>query len=217
MRWLGGIVLALALAAPSCSEEPLGEGHYRWEGIHGFAIWPEDHPEDALAACEEKLDEEPWRGDPGATAEEFVTSVLNWREPGDLEDHDVPEDAPRTVFTMLDGSMPNWALGVVVHLRQLRGCWFVAAVWPREGDIAGDYRWIERDGGYELRATWKGSDPINFEVGWGGQREVQELQPGESVAIAAPDPPVPGHVLWFDDSPSEGTFGQPLSPPPRIP
>jgi hypothetical protein len=118
---------------------------------------------------------------------------------------------------MTDGSMPDWALGVVVHLRQLRGCWFVAAIWPREGDIAARYQWVKREQGYALRASWRGRDPINLEIGWGGRVELQRLRGGESVMIPIPDPDLSGHVLWFYDQPSEGTFGQPLSPPPRIP
>jgi hypothetical protein len=213
-RWL--ILLASAavlLSLVSCTREaPLGRGHYRWEGIQGFAIWPEDHPEDGLAACEERADDQAWRTDPGATAQRFVRSVLNWQQPPDLGDEDVPVDAPRTAFSMTDGSMGEWALGVVVHLRQLRGCWFVAAVWPRENGIAADYRWIKRRNEPALRATWKGSRPINLEVGWGSDVERNRLRPGQSVAIPAPDPRRPGHILWFHAQPSEDTFGQPLSP-----
>jgi hypothetical protein len=64
VRLLAIMCLAFLLAG-TCSEKPLGAGHYRWEGIRGFAIWPEDQPEQGLAACEERLDEEPWRADPG--------------------------------------------------------------------------------------------------------------------------------------------------------
>jgi hypothetical protein len=113
--------------------------------------------------------------------------------------------------------MPDWALGVVVHLRQLRGCWFVAAVWPREGDIPSHYRWVKRGERYALRAKWEGSDPINLEVGWGETVEVKKLRKGESVTIAIPKVSLSGHILWFYDRPSEATFGQPLSPPPRTP
>jgi hypothetical protein len=208
--------MSLLLVGISCTEKPLGRGHYRWEGIHGFAIWPEDQPEDGLAACAQRVDDEPWRSDPGATAERFVRSVLNWQRPPDMSDHDVRDDAPRTAFSITDRSMPDWALGVVIHLRQLRGCWFVAAVWPREGDVAGEYRWVKRQQGYALRATWNGQDPINLEVGWGKEIRLQRLRRGDSVTIPTPDPDVPGHVLWFHDHPSEATFGQPLSPPPRI-
>jgi len=197
----------------SCTQEaPLGRGHYRWEGIRGFAIWPEDHPEDGLAACEERADDQAWRTDPGATAQRFVRSVLNWKQPPDLGAEDVPVDAPRTAFSMSDGSMPEWALGIVVHLRQLRGCWFVAAVWPREGEIGADYRWIKLGNEHALRATWKGSRRINLEVGWGSHVERKRLRRGQSVTIPARDPRRPGHVLWFHDQPSEDTFGQPLSP-----
>jgi hypothetical protein len=205
------------LVLTACVEKPPGPGNYRWEGIHGFAIWPEDQPQDALDACEEKADEEPWRTDPEATAVEFVRSVLNWQRPPDLSDHEVSEAAPRTAFTMIDGSMPGWALGVVVHLRQLRECWFIAAVWPREGDISGRYRWVEHDNGYSLRAAWPGQGPINLEVGWGQEVRRIRLHEGESAIIPVPDPDLSGHILWFYDQPSDSTFGQPLSPPPRIP
>ena len=167
------LVNCLHVVARLCSytEKPLGQSHYRWEGIHGFAIWPEDQPEDGLAACSRRVDEEPWRTDPGATAERFVRSVLNWQRPPDMSDHEVPEDAPRTPFSMTDRSMPDWALGVVIHLRQLRGCWFVAAVWPREGDVAGKHRWVKQQQGYVQRAAWSGHGPINLEVAGEEQSE----------------------------------------------
>jgi hypothetical protein len=204
---------ALFLPLASCTQDaPLGRGHYRWEGIQGFAIWPEDHPEDGLTACEESADDQAWRTDPGETAERFVRSVLNWKRPPDLGDEDIRAGAPRTAFTMIDGSMPDWALGVVVHLRQLRGCWFVAAVWPREGDPGADYRWVKRRKGPALRATWKGSRPIKLEVGWGDYVQRKRLRRGQSVTIPTPDPRRPGHVLWFHNRPSEDTFGQPVSP-----
>jgi hypothetical protein len=210
------ILLASATALVACvsctGEASLGRGHYRWEGIQGFAIWPEDHPEDGLAACEERVDAQAWRRDPTATAERFARSVLNWRQPPDLGAENVPAGAPRTAFSMSDGSMPKWALGVVVHLRQLRGCWFVAAVWPRDGGIAAEYRWMKRRGEPALRATWKGSSAINLEVGWGDHVERKRLRRGQSVTIPAPDPRRPGHILWFHDDPSENTLGQPLSP-----
>jgi hypothetical protein len=209
----------VALVAPivACEDRSLGPGHYRWEGIRGFAIWPEDQPEAGLEACDGSVDEEPWRRQPGATAERFLRSVLHWSRPPQLDDGDVPEDAPRTAFSVIDGSMSDSALGVVVHLRRLRGCWFIAAVWPREGDIAARYRWVKRDEEYVLRASWRGEEPINLEVGWGERVRVTRLRKGDSVSIRTPDETLPGHVLWFPDRPSEGTFGQPLSPPPRIP
>ena len=134
-------------------------GRHPW-----FAIWPEDQPKDGQASCEKRVDQEPWRTDPGATAQEFVRSVLNWQRPPVLSNHGIREEAPRTAFAMIDGSMPDWALGVVVHLRRLGECWFVAAVWPREGDIAGRYRWVEQKEGFALRAAWSGDHPINLEV-----------------------------------------------------
>lgn len=207
--------LMVAAVMGGCDDEPLSEGHYRWEGIRGFAIWPEDHPEDALVACEQA--DEPWRTDPGTTALAFVRSQLNWRQPPDLADHGVPADAPRTVFSMADASMTDGSLGVVVHLRQLRGCWFVAAVWPREGDAGGSYDWIKKGDDWYLRTSWSGERPINVEVGWGNRTEVVQLERGERADFATPDPEMPGHILWFYDEPSEHTFGQPLSPPPRIP
>ncbi len=217
---LARAVVAIAscvLAFLGCTEEPpLGEGHYRWEGIRGFAIWPEDQPEDGLAACEE-ADDDSWRRDPGTAAEEFVRSVLNWNDPPDLTDHEVPQDAPRAAFTITDGSMPDDALGVVVHLRQLRGCWFVAVVWPREGDAGGTYDWVKKGGDWVLRASWDGREPINLEVGWGDTIERVELERGDEVDLPIPDPEMSGHILWFYDEPSEHTFGQPLSPPPRMP
>ena len=215
----GGLFLgSLLLVAISCTGEELGAGHYRWEGIRGFAIWPEDLPENGRQACEEKLDEESWRGDPGATAEEFVTSVLGWQDPPDLSHHDVREGAPRTAFSMIDGQMPDWALGIVVHVRQLRGCWFVASVLPREGDVRSDLRWVKRGGRHALLARYSGSGEMNFEVGWGEVVHREVLKRGETVTIPVPDPELPGHFLWFPPGgPSEQTFGQPLSPPPQFP
>jgi hypothetical protein len=215
---LGLLCVCFLLVAGACTGDELGAGHYRWEGIRGFAIWPEDHPENGRQACEESLTEEPWRGDPGAAAEEFVTSVLGWQEPPDLSNHDVREDAPRTAFSMTDGQMRGGALGIVVHLRQLKGCWFVAAVLPREGDVGSDLRWVRSDGRYARRATYLGSGEMNFEVGWGDVVHREVLERGETVTIPVPDPELSGHVLWFPpDGPSEQTSGRPLSPPPRLP
>lgn len=212
------IPLVLLIIVTACTpEQPLGEGHYRWEGIRGFAIWPEDQPELALEACEEDADDEPWRRAAGETAAAFVTSVLGWKQPPDLSDHEVLEDAPRTVFSMTAGDMRDDALGVVVHLRPLRGCWFVAAVWPREGDAGGAARWVERGGRYVLRASWDGRTPINLEVGWGEHVERRVLRRGDKVDVIPPDPGMSGHILWFYEEASEHTFGQPLSPPAHLP
>jgi hypothetical protein len=218
MRIRGGLFVALLLIGVSCTQEELGPGHYRWEGIRGFAIWPEDRPEDGWSACEERIQEEPWRADPAATAHEFVSSVLGWRHPTDISESDVPEDAPRTAFSMGDGQMPNWALGIVVHLRQLKGCWFVASVLPREADVAAQADWVERDGRFVLRVEYSGSGSANLEVGWGDVVHSEVLRRGETVSIPVPDPESSGHILWYPEGgPSERTFGHPLSPPPRFP
>lgn len=211
------MLVAAGLVLLGGCDRPLAEGHYRWEGIHGFAIWPEDQPELASQACEIKRVYESWRGDPGETAERFVTEMLDWREPPDLSEHEVPEGAPRTAFSMTDGSMSRSALGVVVHLRQLRGCWFVARVIPREGDAGGQLEWVESTEGYALHATWEGERPINLEVGWGSEMHRVVMASGDTAEFEPPDPTMPGHYIWYYDEPSDLTFGQPLSPPPRFP
>lgn len=61
------------------------------------------------------------------------------------------------------------------------------------------------------------SSETTLEVGWGNTVQTFELGAGDEVEIATPDPEMSGHILWFPDEPSENTFGQPLSPPPRIP
>lgn len=211
-------VLALLSTAFSCNGDDLGAGHYRWEGIRGFAVWPEDAPEAGLEACESRLDVEPWRDDPIATADEFVRTVLDWKQPSDQSQAQVPEDAPRTVFVMSDAEMPGSALGVAVHLRQLRGCWFVAKVQPREGDVAIDYKWVGREGDFALRVAYSGSAPATLEVGWGRDLYRRSLKKGDTVEIQSPNPERSGHLLVFPErGPSEFTFGQPLSPAPRIP
>jgi hypothetical protein len=206
------------MATVACDGDELGAGHYRWEGIQGFAVWPEDSPEEGLAACESRLDVEPWRSAPSTTADRFLRTVLDWTQPTDLSGDEVPEEAPRTVFVVSDGEMPRSALGVAVHLRQLRGCWFVAKVQPREGDVAIDYRWVQRGDDFELRVTYSGSAPVKLQVGWGDNLHRATLEKGDTEAIPSPQPGRSGHVLVIPRrGPSEFTFGQPLSPPPRIP
>ena len=218
VRRLFAILALLAMTTVSCTDEDLGAGHYRWEGIRGFAVWPEDPPEAGLEACEARLDDEPWRNDPATAADRFVRTVLGWRQPSDLSLEQVPEEAPRTAFVMSDGEMPRSALGIALHLRQLRGCWFVAKVQPREGDVAIDYRWEGREGDFALRVTYSGSAPVNLEVGWGDNLHRASLEKGDKVVIPSPHPGLSGHVLVIPErGPSEFTFGQPLSPPPRIP
>jgi hypothetical protein len=208
----------LCVVATACNGQELGEGHYRWEGIHGFAIWPEDQPEEAWAACREKIAEEPWRADPGETAEEFARSVLGWENPPNLSDHDVPEDAPRTVFTMIDEDMSDDALGIVVHPRQLKGCWFIARVQPREDEVVDRVRWVRNDGRFALQVRYLQSGTMTLEVGWGNDVHRKTLSKGEAAAFTIPDEDLPGHILWLsDDPPSESVDGRPLSPPPRLP
>jgi hypothetical protein len=115
---------------------------------------------------------------------------------------------------MIDGEMPDWALGIVVRLRQLKGCWFVAQVLPREGDVPGEHRWVRRDDQFALVAKYSGSSTIGLEVGWGDVVYRESLRRGERVTFSTPDPDLPGHVLWvWPDSPTEWTSGEPLGPP----
>jgi hypothetical protein len=217
-RRLVAILILSAMTTVSCTDDDLGVGHYRWEGIRGFAVWPEDTPEAGLEACESRFDDESWRKDPVTTADRFIRTVLGWRQPSDESQARVPEDAPRTAFVMSDGEMPRSALGIGLHLRQLRGCWFVAKVQPREGDVAIDYRWEGREGDFALRVTYSGMAPVNLEVGWGDNLHRASLEKGDTVVIPSPHPGRSGHVLVIPErGPSEFTFGQPLSPPPRIP
>ena len=217
-RRLIAILALLSTATVACDGDELGTGHYRWEGIRGFAVWPEDSPEDGLEACKSRLDVEPWRSDPSTTADRFLRTVLDWTQPPDLSGDEVPEEAPRTVFVVIDGEMPRSALGVAVHLRQLRGCWFVAKVEPREGDVALDYEWVGGEGDFALRVAYSGAAPVVLEVGWGDNIHRETLEKGEAVEIPSPQPGHSGHILVRPESgPSEFTFGQPLSPPPRIP
>lgn len=110
------------------------------------------------------------------------------------------------------------SLGVVVHLRQMRDCWFVAVVQPREDGIDPRYRWIRRsDGGYGIEARWDEETPINLEVGWRSAIFLERLSPGEVWTVPTPYPDEPGHVLWYYDDPAENVYGAPLSPPPRLP
>jgi hypothetical protein len=208
-------LLVVGLGLVAC-ESSLAEGHFRWESIHGFAIWPEDHPEDGLAACKVYLDDEPWRADAAETAIEFLRTKLGWARPEGDTEIDYPEDAPRTGFTMTDAS-EKMDLGVVVHVRQMRGCWFVATIQPREGYGAFNLRWMKDGDDYSLRVKSKESGPMNLEVGWGDEVVTERMKPGEALTIPTPDPEAPGHLLWYPDGPSENTTGHPLSPPPRIP
>jgi hypothetical protein len=213
---LGILVLLLTMVA--CTDDELGAGHYRWEGIRGFASWPEDTPEAGLEACESRLDEEPWRGSPEETADRFVRTVLGWKQPDDLSYSEVPEDAPRTVFVMGDGEMPQGALGAAIHLRQLRGCWFVVTVDPREGEPGIEWKWLAEDGDFALRVRSRRPDPVKLEVGWGDIVHQETLERRETVVIPSPHPVRSGHILAIPlMSPSENSFARPLSPAPMIP
>jgi hypothetical protein len=202
----------------ACTGDELGAGHYRWEGIRGFASWPEDTPEAGLDACESRLDEEPWRSSAETTAERFVRTVLGWKQPDDLSNSQVPEDAPRTMFVMGDGEMPRSALGAAIHLRQLRGCWFVVTVDPREGQPGIELKWEGEEGDFALRVRSRRPDPVKLEVGWGDIVHRETLEKRETAVVPSPRPVRSGHILAIPlKGPSEFSYARPLSPAPRIP
>ena len=211
-------ILVLLTTAVACDDDELGAGHYRWEGIRGFAAWPEDTPEAGLEACESRLDEESWRGSPETTALRFVRTVLGWEQPDDLSAEEVPEDAPRTMFVMGDGEMPSGALGAAIHLRQLRGCWFVVTVDPREGGPGIEWKWQGQEGDFALRVTSRRRDPVKLEVGWGDIVHQETLEKWETVVIPSPHPVRSGHMLAIPlTGPSEFSHARPLSPAPKTP
>jgi len=215
--WCQLAIIVLLTTAVACDDDELGAGHYRWEGIRGFAAWPEDTPETALEACESRLDEEPWRGSPQTTADRFVRSVLGWEQPDDLSAEEVPEDAPRTMFVMSDDDMTRGALGIAIHLRQLRGCWFVVTVDPREEESGIEWKWQGQEGNYGLRVKSR-REAVKLEVGWGGTVHQETLEEGETAVIPSPHPARSGHIMAIPlMGPSEFSYARPLSPAPRIP
>ena len=141
----------------------------------------------------------------------FVRLVLGWDAP-EIEKVDEREDSPRTVIMASDPSFPNWALGLVIHLRRLDDCWFVAVIQPREGDVGLDFDFSERNGRPAVAVTWKGDGPQFVEIGYGGVSERKMIEPGDTAIFYVARPDAVGHYVTFPPEPSEFSQGYPLEP-----
>jgi hypothetical protein len=202
----------------SCDEQsPPGPGNYKWEGIAGFAVWPEDHPIDGQRACNDHSGDQAWRTNPVATAREFVRTQLGWQQPVGFDGDQyrrLADAEGRTAVGGHDASMGADTLGVVIHVRRLGDCWFVAQIVPREGDVSARWKWIEKNGAPYLRVRYQGFDPITFQVGWADRVVEERMRKGQTVEIPAAGIDRPGHLLWIPDQPDENTYGGPLEAPP---
>lgn len=210
MRWHRLLIALLAISAvSSCTEPPASA--YRWEGIDAFALWPEDDPELAQEACARRPDEEEWRTTPETVAERFVRDVLGWKTP-DIGDVDEREESPRTVVIAFDKSFPRHALGLVMHMRRLDDCWFVAVIQPREGEVVIDLAFSPRNGRPAVSVTVDGSGSQVVEIGYGGESERRVIKEGEPAVFYVENTDSVGHYITYPLEPSEYSQGYPLEP-----
>ncbi len=121
------------------------------------------------------------------------------------------------MFVMGDDDMPGGALGIAIHLRQLRGCWFVVTVDPREEEAGIEWKWQGQEGNYGLRVKSR-RQPVKLEVGWGDIIHEETLEEGETVVIPSPHPVRSGHIMGIPlMGPSKFSYTRPLSPALRTP
>ena len=214
------VVVIVLLSAGSCEDRKAPESAYRWEGKKAFALWPEDDPDLAVDACADRPPYEEWRTDPGEVAERFLREVLDWPRP-DVERVLAPEDAPQTALSAVDKSMRGYVLGVVMHLRRLDECWYVAVIQPREGGVPLGLKFTERDGEPVVEARWPDrsrlivESSVVVEIGYGGTSERKIMEPDSRVTFAVEEPDRVGHYIVFPSkAPSENSQGYPLEPHP---
>ncbi len=209
-----GIALGLTMIANvGCTSDSASApaSAYRWEGINAFALWPEDDPEVAQEACAERADDEEWRTTPEGVAEMFVRQVLGWGEP-EVPAVDERPDSSRTAIIASDRSFPDYALGLVIHLRQLDNCWFVAVIQPREGEVVLEFEYGERNGRPAVAVTSQSEAPRIVELGYGGISERKTVAPGKTVIFYVEDTDALGHYVTYPPAPSESSQGYPLEP-----
>ena len=205
------VAVLVAITLVGCDSDPPASA-YRWEGIEAFALWPEDDPEIAQEACARREDDEEWRTTPEGVAETFVREVLGWDQP-DVEEVDEREESPRTAITAFDASFPRYALGLVIHLRRLDDCWFVAVIQPREGEVVLEFDYGERGGRPAVAVTREGGEgPRVIELGYAGESERKILAPDETAVFYVENTDSVGHYVTYPPEPSELSQGYPLEP-----
>lgn len=190
-------------------DDSIPSSAYRLQGRPGFAIWPENQPEDALEACRDREGSESWRTDPDDVAQRFVTTVLSWPE-GDEYDQYEADSGGLPTKTMVDPSMPRWSLGVSVLMRRLDDCFFVASVAPRDIDDPAVVTFVEQGRGAWV-VKWMGRGPGVVELGHGRDVRRVILDRGEQARFPIPDADELGHFLAYArDQPNELVVGRPL-------
>jgi hypothetical protein len=202
--------LLLPFLVVACdTSESIPRSFYRLQGRPGFAIWPEDRPEDGREACRDRKDSEPWRTDPDAVAQRFVTTVLSWPQ-GDNDDQYDPDTRGLPTKVMSDPAMPQWALGIVLMMRRLDDCFFVAQVTPREDGGPAMISFAKGNGGaWVVRWLSEGLGVVEF--GYGRDVKRVTLGRGEEARIAVPSGDGLGHFLAYaSKQPNENVIGHPI-------
>lgn len=129
---LGLVVLFLGVAAAAVmlrSEEsgpiPSRETLRR----DGFAVWPQDTRDEAMAACDAA---QGWQLDPKQTAERFARDVLGYPNP----DASAIDPTANAVRYLLNASgVRGVFLGSVVDVRRYGRCWFIVHAENREDSV----------------------------------------------------------------------------------
>jgi hypothetical protein len=206
------LLLPLLVGVACDASDSIPRSASQLQGRPGFAIWPEDRPEDGIESCRDRKDSETWRTDPDAVAQRFVTTVLSWPQ-GDKYDQYEPDARGLLTKTMNDPTMPRWALGIALIMRRLGECFFVAQVTPREEGGPAMISFVKGGGGAWV-VTWLSKTPGVVELGFGQSVERVILGRGEKARMAVPRGDALGHFLAYArKQPNESVVGYPIGSP----
>jgi hypothetical protein len=176
----------------------------------GFAIWPEDNEPAAAAACADRGEDESWRTDASASAEQFTRDELGWTSPSAGE---APDDSSSVRLLVYDEDAPGIFLGIVMDLFRYNDCWYVEYVFPREGAVPHLEGFTEVDGITHLllRAWWFGDLFVDY--GFGDENDVL-IEGDEQLLIPVEGETDTGHFFFYDeDQPDMNVEGHTLPAP----
>jgi hypothetical protein len=203
------LLLVLFLVGAACdAADSIPRSFYQLQGRPGFAIWPEDRPEE----CRDRKDSESWRTDPDAVAQRFVTTVLSWPQ-GEKYDQYDPDTRGLPTKVMSDPAMHPAALGIALMMRRLGDCFFVAQVTPRDEGGPAMISFAKGGGGaWVVRWLSEGHGVVEF--GYGRDVKRVTLGRGEEARIAVPSGDGLGHFLAYArKQPNENVIGHPIGSP----
>ena len=207
------LLIPLLVQVACDASDSIPRSFYQLQGRPGFAIWPEDRPEDGREACRDRKDSELWRTDPDAVAQRFVTTVLSWPQ-GEKHDQYEPDTRGLPTKTMIDPTMPRWSLGIALMMRRLDDCFYVAQVTSRDGDaLPAMISFAKGDGGAWV-VKWLSEVPGVVEFGYGRDVKRVTLGRGEEARIAVPSGDALGHFLAYaSKQPNDNIIGHPIGSP----